>query len=107
MTTIEEYEQQALEDWLKHFEDCAAELEIDIDYQTRQYAVEAWHECKQVRFIEYDSVLKVKWEHRCWWGDCPSPRNFLGSYSCILIDIPVEGWEEPYVRAKRLEREQE
>ena len=103
---MEEYEQQALEDWLAHFHSCAESLGIEADYQEEQYALESWHECKEIRFIEYDSVLKVKWEHRCWWGDCPSPRNFLGSYSCILIEIPVEGWEEPYERAKRKEAEE-
>jgi len=107
MTTIEEYEQQALEDWLAHFHSCAESLGIDSDYQEEQYARESWHDCKEIKFIEYDSVLKVKWEHRCWWADCPHPRNFIGSYSCVLIDIPVDGWEEPYVRAKRKEREQE
>ena len=103
MTTIEEYEQQALEDWLTHFHSCAISLGIVPDYQEEMYARDSWHDCKEIKFIEYDSVLKVKWEHRCWWGDCPHPRNFIGSYSCVLIDIPVDGWEEPYVRAKRME----
>ena len=103
MTTLEEYETEALARWLNHFGECAHDLNIDIDYQEQNYAIESWHESKQVRFIEYDSVLKVKWEHRCWWADCPSPRTFHGSYSCILIDIPVNGWEEPAVRARRVE----
>lgn len=102
-TTIEKYETEALALWLNHFAECAHDLGIEIDYQEQQYAEEAWHECKQVKFIEYDSVLKIKWEHRCWWGDCPSPRNFHGSYSCILMDIPVDKWEEPFARAKRKE----
>jgi len=105
MTTIEKYEQQALDDWLAHFHSCAESLGINADYQEEQYAMESWHDCKQIKFIEYDSVLKVKWEHRCWWADCPHPHNFIGSYSCVLIDIPVDGWEEPYVRAKRKEAE--
>ena len=102
-TTIEQYEQEALDLWLAHFRTCAESLGIHADYQEEQYAIEAWHECKEVKFIEYDSVLKIKWEHPCWWGDCPTPRLFHGSYSCILMNIPVDRWEEPFARAKRLE----
>jgi hypothetical protein len=102
-TTIEKYEQEALDLWMAHFHECAESLGIDVDYHEEEYAREAWHECKEVKFIEYDSVLKIKWEHRCWWGDCPSPRLFHGSYSCILMNIPVDRWEEPFARAKRLE----
>ena len=100
-TTIEQYEYEALERWLEHFQACADRLEIQVDENEKQYAIEAWHECKEVKFIEYDSVLKIKWEHRCWWADCPSPRLFEGSYSCILMTIPVDRWEEPFARAKR------
>jgi len=101
--TLEEYETHAEELWKKHFYECARSLGLEPDYQEWLYAVESWHEARQVRFIEYDSVVKVKWEHRCWWGDCPHPRNFEGSYMCILIDVPVDRWETPYDRAKRLE----
>ena len=101
--TIEQYEEAALDLWLAHFHTCAENLGIDVDHHEEQYAREAWHECKEIKFIEYDSVLKIKWEHRCWWADCPTPRLFHGSYSCILMDIPVKEWETPFARAKRLE----
>jgi len=103
MTTVEQFQTEALHRWLNHFYTCAESLGIDVDSQERNYAEESWHDSKQIRLIEHDSVLKIKWEHRCWWGDCPHPRNFEGAYECILVDIPVTMWEEPYARAIRLE----
>jgi hypothetical protein len=98
---LDQYEEMALERWKQHFYECDC-LDEDYrpDYQEWLYALESWHECKEVKFVEYNMTLKVKWEHRCWWGDCKTPRNFLGSYSCILLDIKDGQWQEPYDHAK-------
>jgi hypothetical protein len=96
---LEEYEALALERFKTHFYECAKSLEIHADYQEWLYALESWHECKEVKLVEWDNVLKIKWEHRCWWADCPHPRNFVGSYSCILLDIGNGNWQEPYDHA--------
>ena len=101
--TLEEYEALALERWKKHFYECPAVKDLPYenqpDYQEWLYALESWHECKEVKLVEWDNVLKIKWEHRCWWADCPHPRNFVGSYSCILLDIGNGNWQEPYDHA--------
>ena len=98
--TLDQYEEMALARWKQHFYECDC-LEEDYrpDYQEWLWAMEAWHECKEVKFVEYNMTLKVKWEHRCWWADCKTPRNFLGSYSCILLDIKDGEWQEPYDHA--------
>ena len=98
---LEEYEEQALDRWKKHFYECPGRGEDWPDYDEWCRAHDSWLEAKQVRFINYNMTLKVKWEHRCWWPNCPSPRNFHGSYSCILIDIKDGEWQEPYDHAKK------
>lgn len=34
--------------WLKHYDECAAELGLDPDMQERRWADEAWQECEQI-----------------------------------------------------------
>jgi len=52
---------------------------------------EAFYECVQIKEVE--GMIKIKWEHACWWSGC-----VWHLYYCRLArDVQ---WVEPYEMAK-------
>ena len=96
--------ERALNIWLKHYDICADRNEC-YDPQERIHAEESFYECEQIKILD-DGSIKIKWEHKCWWADCPS-AVFHGEYYCILAAIDKVAWEFPYDLAKRKMGEEE
>ena len=87
---IFEHEQKAWELYLKHAEECAQKLGIHLDEYERGQIGSDWAECQQIKILDTGHV-KVKWEARCWWADCPTPWNH--SYYCI---VALPDWKFPH-----------
>ena len=90
--------------WMKHVDQCAQNLGIDFGYQEMKWAEESFFESEDLRILQ-DGSIKVKWEHRCWWADCPTPHIFHGHYYCVLAHPKFVTWHEPYDLQKLLEEE--
>ena len=94
--------------WLKHYEECANELDLDPCVylgDERRWAIESWEESEQIKIL-HNGTIKIKWEHTCWWADCKH-SVFHGEYYAILAGLDQITWEEPYDRAMRLQEESE
>ena len=62
------------------------------DEQEVMWMMESIEEAEQIK--EVDGMIKIKWEHRCWWADC-----VWHLYYCRLArDVQ---WVEPYDMAKQ------
>ena len=88
MTYFEHYD-IAKSRWMEHITNCAAELEIEFDSEERRYASESFDECEQLKWVNNNQSIKVKWEHCCWWADCKTPHAFHGRYYSILCVMPL------------------
>ena len=93
---IHDHEAEAWSRWHKHVCTCADELGITFGEQETSYMRESFEECMQIKILYHTSEIKVKWEHRCWWADCPK-HVFFGDYYCVLSD-PT--WYEPGLQSK-------
>ena len=102
---IWDHEHKALMIWLKHYDSCAKELGLPLDAQEREWAAQSFSDCIQVRLLS-DGEVKVKWEHRCWWAECPK-HVFHGDYYCGLAHPKDVTWKEPFVLAKELQGDDE
>lgn len=97
-TNIYTHEEKALEIWLKHYDECAEELEVESDWEEKNQASDSFRECIQVKLL-HDGTVKVKWEHRCWWADCKHPV-FHGEYYCVMAHPKYTTWKDPSELAK-------
>ena len=94
-----DHHQRALDTWLKHYDECAKRNGCEHDNQERQWAIDGFNECEQIKILQ-DGSIKIKWEHRCWWADCNS-LAFHGEYYCIIAPLNEITWYEPYDLAKK------
>ena len=101
-----EHRELARKEFIKHFMECKrgdldCQLQIDIGLEMDEliWALESWEECEQIKMLD-DGSVKIKWEHACWWANCPHHE-----YYCILAPIETTIWKEPYTLA--LERREE
>jgi hypothetical protein len=86
---IHDHEAEAWRIWFRHVCACAEELEINpsiIDDEL-VWMRESFEECLQLKILYQTGELKAKWEHRCWWADCPKVV-FHGDYYCVLTKGP-------------------
>ena len=81
-----EHEGEAWSIWYKHICECAAELGIDFDATEAGFMWESFTDGVQLKLLDSGEV-KVKWEHPCWWADCPK-HVFHGDYYCVLSKGP-------------------
>ena len=44
--------------WLKHYDECVEELDLDPGYQERQWADEAWQESEQIKILDVSNVQR-------------------------------------------------
>jgi len=96
-TNIWTHEQTAIDIWLKHYDECAEDVG-EHDEQEREWAMESFRECIQVKLL-HDGSVKVKWEHGCWWADCKHPV-FHGQYYCVMAHPKYTTWKDPADLAK-------
>ena len=104
-----EHWRQARQLFIRHFihckhgdEDIQQSVDMGFEEDEFQYALESWEECEQIKMLD-DGSVKIKWEHRCWWANCP-----MNSYYTILAPIETTIWTQPYTLAKmRLARSEE
>jgi len=89
--------------FLKHFDECAAELGLEHQWEERQWALQSFEESEQIKIL-HTGEIKLKYEHCCWWADCKHP--VMGNtYYCVLAGPENVVWEKPYARAIRLKDE--
>ena len=86
--------EQAVNEWMQFNEESAKKLGIHIDSSEYGYIRESFDECEQVKIV-YDftrgHLLKIKWEHRCWWAD--DPTHF---YYCVMLPIDKVNMKMPH-----------
>jgi len=88
-------------EFVKHFDECAAELGLEHHWEERRWAIESFEESEQIKIL-HTGEIKLKWEHMCWWADCKHPV-LHNTYYCVVAGTDNVVWEKPYDRAKRLE----
>ena len=98
MMNILDHEEEAWRIWFRHVCACAEELGIQhsINEQEIGWMRESFEDNIQLKIL-YTGEVKVKWEHACWWADCPK-AVFHGNYYCVLSKgpfyFPGKGEEE-------------
>jgi len=89
---FDDHQEAARQEFHEHCQHCQHMLEDDAYAYDRRQIDEAFYECVQIKEVE--GMIKIKWEHACWWHGC-----VWNLYYCRLArDVQ---WVEPYDMAKQ------
>lgn len=85
--------EKAVNEWMEFNIRSADKLGINVDSFEYGYIREAFDECEQVKLVwdfTKGHLLKIKWEHRCWWADDHSTF-----YYCVMLPIDNVDLKQP------------